>query len=454
MLWQTTRDTHDVAPIQAEKTLNISNVSNSIQRVLDEIVNIDRMPTCSRIAAKDLADSCIAFDGTRTTASRGTDVVLEEFRNIFALRRTWCEFEAAAQRLPGSCDVLLSEGTPARVVQMYMQSCLSDLTYDSNHWSTFQSMKQDGLILCSAMRAEKDKDEALQFYKILAQSVLNVNDALEHHRDSFNKLRMEFKEVCNGISAFHRELHDGQKAIRADILKTSEDAQKHLSDINGGVQDLSLELGHITRSFQDFLHDIDSAFRQQSQALSAHADDRGQAALDTFQDTLLAYRDKVEYELEVLSSRYHNKVNTMTDSVDVANDLTSQLNIKLGIFADGLDFEMARIGQLKRETSDFQEKQQRTFVEIQFISNQTVETLNVINEQTSHFQNSLGPITTSIEIFASLFGRTWLFVTAFAGWSVLIAGMVLKICWGFLSFSVALPLACATSLGQYQYSIV
>ncbi len=138
--------------------------SGTFTHALELLASIQTSPSCNRIAASTLLDSCHAIEGSE----RDRETSIEDFRSIYAAQLAMCEIGSANSVKPQSCEALT---TAARIKSKGARSipkdqlskCLQSLESRPQWWTSYSNNRQNAGVMCQAARVDIEKGELCKF---------------------------------------------------------------------------------------------------------------------------------------------------------------------------------------------------------------------------------------------------------------------------------------------------
>ena len=120
-------------------------------------------PSCNRLAASTLLDSCHTVDGS----ARNAEDSLEDIRSVYAAQLAICEIVSAGSAVPQTCKSLdASPGTNIHQTSGFtsirrdqLGLCLQSLESKPQWWTSYSNSKQNAMVMCQAARVDIEKGE-------------------------------------------------------------------------------------------------------------------------------------------------------------------------------------------------------------------------------------------------------------------------------------------------------
>ena len=118
-------------------------------------------PSCNRLAASTLLDSCHSIDGSKHDA----EASFENTRSIYAAQLAMCEIMSAESAIPQACEAL----TPAlyskrhkatsikSIDKVQLSQCLQSLESRPQWWTSYSNSRQNAVVMCQAARLDIEK---------------------------------------------------------------------------------------------------------------------------------------------------------------------------------------------------------------------------------------------------------------------------------------------------------
>ena len=118
-------------------------------------------PSCNRVAASTLLDSCHSIDGSRQDA----EISFEDARSIYAAQLAMCEIASAESSIPHSCQALVPvlgskvhKISPQESIRKgQLSQCLQTLESRPQWWTSYSNSRQNAVIMCQAARVDIEK---------------------------------------------------------------------------------------------------------------------------------------------------------------------------------------------------------------------------------------------------------------------------------------------------------
>ena len=157
---------HDLTDLIHPLSVQHSDIYDNALTILTEIQS---SPSCHRLAASTLLNSCQTLD---TPSSRAEESI-EDLRSQYAAQLALCEISSAGSAVPHQCMSLVptaaaSEAPQAsRTVKPSMSShqkrqlglCLKTLESRPQWWTSYSNNRQNAAVMCQATRVDIEKGE-------------------------------------------------------------------------------------------------------------------------------------------------------------------------------------------------------------------------------------------------------------------------------------------------------
>ena len=164
----------ELANIVRTSSMEKSEVYSQALSLLDSMKDA---PSCNRLAASSLLESCQSIEGSTT----GAESSLEDVRSIYAARLAMCEILSAGSAIPSQCKHFQpmnaepyqrgrtsakSKGKPRAIGESEVQSrhlsqCLQSLESRPQWWTSYSNSRQNAMVMCQAVRADVEKGNSI-----------------------------------------------------------------------------------------------------------------------------------------------------------------------------------------------------------------------------------------------------------------------------------------------------
>ncbi|KAK1808597.1 hypothetical protein LTR12_017045 [Friedmanniomyces endolithicus] len=264
-------DTRDIAPWNTQQsdeaiidTSRLADypVPSAVQHSFDIINSMQGPPSCHRMAADALLDSCATLKaptsphGLDMTAS--IDPLLNAEQSLYAARMTACDFERDQLPLPDACSMFLptQRTTRKRVLKGWfgtagpsepttsypdyealttvnLPSCIKALYSDdkAQGWTAYIHNFHGAKVTCNAMRTDIDKDEQINLMRVLLKTTSDVDGVLAGSKEEMAKMAQQITEVQVSARKYIVQLHEAQADYREVIARYMADLRA-LTDQN------------------------------------------------------------------------------------------------------------------------------------------------------------------------------------------------------------------------------
>ena len=166
---QDTELASDIATFIRASAIDKPGVYSQALTLLDSMKSA---PSCNRVAALVLLDSCQSIDGSTTDAESS----LEDVRSIYAAKLAMCEIVSASSMVPSECKPIQAVNADSkRRVQnaeakgktkprganflepRHLSQCLQSLESRPQWWTSYSNNRQNAMVMCQAVRADIEK---------------------------------------------------------------------------------------------------------------------------------------------------------------------------------------------------------------------------------------------------------------------------------------------------------
>ena len=118
-------------------------------------------PSCNRVAASTLLDSCHSIDGSRQDA----ELSFEDAKSIYAAQLAMCEIVSAESSIPHCCRALVPvldskvhRSAPQESIRKgHLSQCLQTLESRPQWWTSYSNSRQNAVVMCQAARVDIEK---------------------------------------------------------------------------------------------------------------------------------------------------------------------------------------------------------------------------------------------------------------------------------------------------------
>lgn len=247
----------DLVDLIRTRTVQHNRVFSDAIQLFD---SMKTSPSCSRIAAMKLLNSCQTLD--ESDSSVGPDIAntLDRVKSIYAARLALCELSGAGASFPLSCSSIqitsskthnesnsdlpdVADDFPTPVVE----NCLSGLESRPQWWTSYSNNRQNAIVICQAARIEMEKEEMLNLHKALAKNSYHVKSALKEVLEDAAAESLQQKIFLDKIHAMREQLI-------ADLLENSSQTRSLFA---GLLQDFEGYLGTSISKVLSRLKDVE-----------------------------------------------------------------------------------------------------------------------------------------------------------------------------------------------------
>lgn len=248
----------DLAAFVRSSSLQKPEVYSQALTLLDSMQNA---PSCNRLAASTLLDSCQSIEGSTS----GAESSLEDVRSIYAARLAMCEIVRAGAAVPSHCKPFqhlngnarqrVQDGTGGvgrnkqtganEVDSRHLSQCLQSLESRPQWWTSYSNSRQNAVVMCQAVRADVEKgepfcfhecdpahistDDLIRLHKSMAQTSSEVHSAL-------SKALQKADESLSQQAAFATALRTFQQQLLQDLDSANAEAQSYFAKVLRGME--------------------------------------------------------------------------------------------------------------------------------------------------------------------------------------------------------------------------
>ncbi|KAL8702908.1 MAG: hypothetical protein Q9201_003914 [Fulgogasparrea decipioides] len=234
--------------------------SQIFSHALQLLESLTTSPSCYRLAASSLIQSCQSIDGSITESEQS----LEDLKSIFAAQLAICELTDAGSSPPRTCDPFLpsnrielsqtvtnsfsQHGGLASALKDKLSLCLQSLESRPQHWTSYSNNRQNAVVMCQAARINIEKDEVIKLYKSMADTTSVTNSALARAVAAANEAMNKQEEFSRELKQFQQQLTQGFEAAKAE-------SQSYLGSL---MKNVDSALQNVLKSLYAKLNDIGS----------------------------------------------------------------------------------------------------------------------------------------------------------------------------------------------------
>ncbi|KAL8905294.1 MAG: hypothetical protein Q9207_002727 [Kuettlingeria erythrocarpa] len=245
-----------------------SQVYTQALHVLD---SLKTSPSCNRLAASTLIQSCRSIDGTTSAAEE----LQEDVKSIYAAQLAICEINGAGSRPPGTCESFLPDkhlqlsrklthssdktGGAASALKRKLGSCLQSLEARPQHWTSYSNNRQNAVVMCQAARIQIEKDNVINLHKAMVDTASDADIALRRAVNAANEGLIRQEE-------FSKEVRRFQDQVMQDFKVSKVETQSFIGSLLKQVDGV---LQTVTRRLFDKVNDIESEANKVNEALQS-----------------------------------------------------------------------------------------------------------------------------------------------------------------------------------------
>ncbi|KAL1306044.1 hypothetical protein AAFC00_004171 [Neodothiora populina] len=234
---------------------------DSISTVARTMQSVNNMPSCAKVASAALLNSCAQLDSDAAAKmNEGLDIMLDKSKSIYATRLAVCEILDVGAHITSACSTFKPKTRNSRTsgftayirrqktspsmahYDVYDQetikqldSCKATLHATPQSWTSFSNARQNAVVMCNAMRAEVERDDAIAFHKIMMEYHENATSNMGQASDILSSVLTNFKSVRQGMESFHTELSKDNEAMSAAVAEQWSRIRQALDSIHDGI---------------------------------------------------------------------------------------------------------------------------------------------------------------------------------------------------------------------------
>lgn len=253
--------------------------SGTYTQALQLLNSMQKSPSCNRLAASTLLESCQTVDGS----TPGMEENLEDIKSTYAARLALCEISSTGLVIPPDCRPLIPadnlEGKVGlewiigiggarsaafgNVGHRQLSQCLRSLESRPQWWTSYSNSRQNAVIMCQAARVDIERgkfeqslpetlktyaksDEFIKLHKSMAESTSHMKDALLKALDNAAiQLTQQEKFAVTVKDLQHRVLKDSQSYFTKFMESVDTAMQLMLGKWNTETKNAGLELNKL-----------------------------------------------------------------------------------------------------------------------------------------------------------------------------------------------------------------
>lgn len=461
-----------------------------LQEVMKIMRDVEKLPSCNKIASQALLNSCSALESPESAESeqRGPDMMLDETKSIYAARLAVCELSGARATVPEGCTSFLPNSHTGKktglrgfiglnrlsapttsydhygdVTEHSLDKCLGALESKPQWWTSYSNSRQNAVVMCHAMRSEVEKDEQLHLYKVLAGLTNDITGSLAGSKREFQIVRDAFGDLSNNVRQFHLDLYNEQQEKQAEVARfwtaMVDKVQQTFDGLARGadvVQDKLSDAARQAESHQEQLKEVFSVVSQQ--VLKVAVQQRKEAA-DLSTD-MAGLTEFAAYFRTMMQEEITKSLLGLTDSLDEANNMGVAIQGRLAQHGDNILAAAREVAALADRVIDLDSRMNEIHrdngakhLQLQAQANRTMKTLELANAHVETWTASIASVVSFLDgnwvesaLYAAAFCTVFVVATLFslAFWS---GKMGLPIC-------SAISASFATGLGKLTYRSV
>lgn len=150
--------------------------SGTYTQALQLLNSMQKSPSCNRLAASTLLESCQTIDGS----SPGMEETLDDIKSTYAARLALCEISSTGLVIPSDCRPLMpvddlggKEGlewiigsgraksaASGNIGNRQLSQCLRSLESRPQWWTSYSNSRQNAVIMCQAARVDIERGKS------------------------------------------------------------------------------------------------------------------------------------------------------------------------------------------------------------------------------------------------------------------------------------------------------
>lgn len=153
--------------------------TGTYSQALQLLNSMQKSPSCNRLAASTLLESCQTVDGS----SHDVEETLEDIKSVYAARLALCEISATGLEIPSDCKLLMpwddQEGQGSlgwilgsgraklfahdNIGHHQLSQCLRSLETRPQWWTSYSNSRQNAVVMCQAARVDIERGESPEY---------------------------------------------------------------------------------------------------------------------------------------------------------------------------------------------------------------------------------------------------------------------------------------------------
>ncbi|EME88153.1 uncharacterized protein MYCFIDRAFT_169831 [Pseudocercospora fijiensis CIRAD86] len=410
-------------------------VVNHIKDALDIVDELRSLPTpCKHRAGTNLIDFCLNY---HDAGSRGiSDAVIDNAEQLFAIHMVQCGLEEALQEWKSECRPLSTMDLHSPNLGRQLRICMDALYQDSQAWTTFENTKSRGLSVCRQLRNDVAKDEQLELFTALFETLFGLNHTMAQHQASFEGFREQFNNLKAAVHDLQDDLLAEHETLFAQMKESQNNIKKDAAEIAtemGMVRQASSEINGIFEHFRDY---------------KSQMDEHLQTGMLKYGEELEIALSKHQYDLQLVLASVHRNVYEFTGSVQNANEVVHSLSGNLEDIRYGLAASLEQVGLVHTQMDVTASKQQSIGRQVDDMHS----TINATQERLEGLNKAAGPF---LDLYERILGfSTWTFATCLTFTTYFILATCAAICMFWPSSIKGFLVAIAAGLGKSHTNFV
>ncbi|MCJ1461598.1 hypothetical protein MMC07_000195 [Pseudocyphellaria aurata] len=227
--------------------------SGIYSQALQLLSSMQASPSCSRLAASTLLNSCQNIE----EPAPSIEATLDDVRSIYAAQLAMCEISSAGLAVPQECKSLHPVNKPSglqdsqnlsseenvrsriarNIGKRQLSRCLRSLESRPQWWTSYSNSRQNAMVMCQAARVDIEKgaikvrcsrfvleDELIKLHKSMTETSSDVDSALSNTLRAVNHGLSEQRKFAVALEEF-------QKRLLQDLNASNLQAQSYLAKL-------------------------------------------------------------------------------------------------------------------------------------------------------------------------------------------------------------------------------
>ncbi|KAL6714378.1 hypothetical protein ACLMJK_007801 [Lecanora helva] len=398
--------------------------SGTFAQALELLASLQTSPSCNRLAASSLLDSCQSIEDSQSDAEE----IIEDYRSIYAAQLALCEIGSANPAMPQSCDQLVavtkSRGKGTRSVHKdRLNHCLQSLESRPQWWTSYSNNRQNAGVMCQAARIDIEKGQLhksmvetnAEASSALGRATKQANSALEQLQSDFTLARNAFQtqlhqelessseQVASFLGRLLKSMETAIHGAMGQVLSSTKDITSETAILSQNVRQANTESNSLRKTFAETLQQVADRSSELVTVQTKQWDESNELATqlqNSLQDihtreisTLVAavygMRDQLQASTEMVVS-LHKRQNALDERLLHLGDSFDGLESKADVLHAAQNRQVNMQAYLHNQTESMMQNTRLLLDEVVFSANNlkiTVESSSAIIGRLAYITN-------------------------------------------------------------------